>query len=373
MKFDLSRVMREATTLTRDQRLSEATQRIGEALATSGLRRPPAAKLPGASLGAIVKALQQGKTVGVRGSVLRGLKPRGMVEVAAGAQFLEDTFSCDAGTRNYKVYLPANRSTRGLPLVVMLHGCTQDPDDFALGTGMNTLAEEIGFVVAYPEQPRTANPSSCWNWFEPKDQRRGAGEPSIIAGVTREIVKRYDLDRSCVFIAGLSAGGAMAATLGATYPDVYAAIGVHSGLAHGAARDVVSAFAAMRGETGAGPRHGGEVADNGAVRTIIFHGAADRTVHPANADAIAGTRSSDGSDSVHTERGVRGGRRYSRTIVTNKAGRPLAEQWLIDGAGHAWSGGNPNGSFSDPAGPDASREMIRFFLEREYRGADRPI
>ena len=361
MKFDLSRVMREAMTLTRDQRLAEATQRIRDALQAAGRpARTAPGKQAGASLGAVAKALRQARLGGTRRSGVRGIKPHGPVEVAEGARFIEGTFTADAGSRNYSLYLPAKHAPRGLPLVVMLHGCTQDAADFALGTGMNALAEAIGFIVVYPEQPRTANPSSCWNWFEPRDQKRGVGEPSIIAGLTREIATNYSLDSGRIFVAGISAGGAMAATLGATYPDVYAAIGVHSGLAHGAASDVVSAFAAMRGDAGIRHSRGAEAERSTTLRTIVFHGAADHTVHPSNADAMVG---GGAGEVARTESGVRGGRRYARTIISTGNGKSIAERWLIDGAGHAWSGGNPAGSFSDPAGPDASREMVRFFLE----------
>ncbi len=362
MKFYLSRVMREAMTLTRDQRLAEATQRIKDALQAAASRpaRTAPGKPAGASLGAVAKALRQARLGGARPNGVWGIKPHGPVEVAEGARFVEDTFAGDAGSRSYRLYLPAKHAPRGLPLVVMLHGCTQDAADFALGTRMNTVAEEIGFVVMYPEQTRTANPSSCWNWFEPRDQKRGEGEPSIIAGMTHEIAAKYSLDAGRIFVAGLSAGGAMAATLGATYPDVYAAIGVHSGLAHGAASDVVSAFAAMRGDAGIRYGRGAETERGTGVRTIVFHGAADPTVHPSNADAIVG---GGAGEVARTESGVRGGRRYARTIISTGTGKSVAERWLVDGAGHAWLGGNPAGSFSDPAGPDASREMIRFFLD----------
>jgi poly(hydroxyalkanoate) depolymerase family esterase len=243
----------------------------------------------------------------------------------------------------------------------MLHGCTQDPEDFAMGTRMNTLAEEVGFLVAYPCQPASANPSSCWNWFEPKDQMRGRGEPSIIAGLTEEIVAECDLDRSRIFVAGLSAGGAMAAVMGATYPDIYAAIGVHSGLAYGEARDVMSAFAAMRGEIGSRVRSRSPSVET--PRTIVFHGDADRTVHPANGARIVGPPDSRLGDVTQVESGMAGGRSFTRTITREPNGTSRNEHWLIAGAGHAWSGGSLDGSYTDAAGPDASREMVRFFIK----------
>jgi poly(hydroxyalkanoate) depolymerase family esterase len=262
-------------------------------------------------------------------------------------------FTNAAGTRTYKVYLPERHATAGLPLVVMLHGCKQDPDDFAAGTRMNELAEEIGFVVAYPAQSAKANVSACWNWFQAAHQARDTGEPSLIAGITRELVERHRLDARRVYAAGLSAGGAMAAVMGATYPELFAAIGIHSGLGYAAAHDLPSALAAMRGKPGGKRRRAAR-----SLPTIVFHGDSDTTVHPSNGEhAVVGTLEK-------TESGEANGRAYTRTVHWDAAGKPVLEHWLVHGAGHAWCGGSASGSFTDPRGPDASREMVRFFGER---------
>jgi poly(hydroxyalkanoate) depolymerase family esterase len=296
-----------------------------------------------------------------------------------GAAFVSASFTNQAGTRSYKLYLPSGRAGEPLPLVVMLHGCTQSPDDFAAGTRMNALAEEHGCLVAYPAQPATANPSKCWNWFSPEDQQRGRGEPSLIAGITRQILRGHPVDPSRIYVAGLSAGGAAAAILGATYPDLYAAIGVHSGLACGAASDLPSAFAAMRqGGTSAARRAADASAAGGRPRlvpTIVLHGDGDTTVHPRNGDeVIAQAKAATIELRATVERGqVQGGHAYSRTVYADPAGRALLEQGTIHGAGHAWAGGSPAGSYTDPRGPDAAQEMLRSFLEHPHPAAGQPL
>ena len=291
------------------------------------------------------------------------------------SEFVTRSYATGAGMREYKTYIPAVHDGQALPLIVMLHGCRQGPDDFAAATRMNALAEEHGFLVVYPRQAGKANTSQCWNWFEPKHQQRDRGEPSLIAGITREVISAYGLDARRVYVAGLSAGGAMAAVMGKTYPDVYAAVGIHSGLAYEAARDVPSAFAAMRGE---GPKRGKRKSrPDSSVRkvpTIVFHGDSDTTVHPSNGDELIAqasaslptSKTGENASAEHgrsVEHGESGGRAYTRTIHRDTAGNPVMEQWLIHGAAHAWCGGSTEGSFSDPAGPDASREMLRFFLQ----------
>lgn len=260
-------------------------------------------------------------------------------------------FTNSAGTRAYKTYLPRRHAARGLPLIVMLHGCKQNPDDFAAGTRMNHLAEELGFAVVYPAQSGKANVSACWNWFQPGHQRREAGEPSLIAGITREVVARHHLDARRVYVAGLSAGGAMAAVMGTTYPELYCAMGIHSGLGYASARDLPSALAAMKGKPGRKNRGGN------SVPMIVFHGDRDTTVHPSNGEHVM----TDTLEKV--EKGYANGRAYTRTTHWNASGEPVLEHWLVHGAGHAWSGGSASGSYTDPLGPDASREMLRFFNE----------
>jgi poly(3-hydroxybutyrate) depolymerase len=180
-------------------------------------------------------------------------------------------------------------------------------------------------------------------------------------------MRDYSVDPQRVYIAGLSAGAAAAAVMGATYPDVYAAIGVHSGLAYGAANDIPSAFAAMRqGELPASSRSGdmsAALGDGSAVPTIVFHGDRDNTVHPRNGDRVIAQKSTTSlQKNIHRGR-VPGGHAYTRTIHADASGRAIFEHWEIHGAGHAWAGGSPAGSYTDPQGPDATREMLRFFLE----------
>jgi poly(hydroxyalkanoate) depolymerase family esterase len=281
--------------------------------------------------------------------------------VPAGTQFIEGHFSDAAGHRAYRLFSPSRYQGQQLPLVVMLHGCTQSAEDFAAGTRMNFVAEQQNCFVVYPEQPDGANQSKCWNWFRSGDQQRGGGEPALIAGITRQIMRDYAVDPACVYVAGLSAGGAAAAIMAATYPDLYAAAGIHSGLACGAARDLPSALLAMRQGGGSDVNRDRKT----AVPTIVFHGDRDSTVHPDNGDRIVAQAIGAASGQTSVVRGrVPGGHAYTRTILSDAGGRVRSEHWSIHGAGHAWSGGSPSGSYTDPKGPDASEEMLRFFLER---------
>ena len=268
--------------------------------------------------------------------------------VAPGARYEWRTHRGPHGSRRYRLYVPAARPTRAMPLVMMLHGCTQDADDFAAGTRILEAAERHGLVVVLPEQPREANAMGCWNWFERGHQSPTAGEPAILGAIIDEVGAGERIDRARILAAGLSAGGAMAATLGATRPDLMAGIGVHSGLPHGAAHDTASAFAAM----GSGGRAGKPWPDG--PRLFVVQGDADTTVAPANADALTG--SVDGRSDTRREQGI---------LVTDRIGsdgRVRARAWRVPGLAHAWSGGAKGASYTAPNMPDATAGMLEFLL-----------
>jgi poly(hydroxyalkanoate) depolymerase family esterase len=310
----------------------------------------------------------------LRGPLREPLAKRAPAPLPEGAQFLSASYANQAGTRSYKLYVPSGYRGEPLPLVVMLHGCTQDPDDFAAGTKMNELAEKRGCLVLYPAQTSSANGSKCWNWFKASDQQRDRGEPSIIAGMTRQVCDTHAVDARRIYVAGLSAGGAMAVTMALGHPELYAAVGIHSGLPHAVARDLPSALAAM--QQGRSASTGGAAPPlSGAapVAAIVFHGDRDTTVHPGNGDqVIAQCMPSSASQRaqaapeprVSVQHGqVPQGHAYTRTVYSRMDGQSIAEHWLIHGAGHAWSGGSARGSYTDPKGPDAAEHMLRFFLE----------
>ena len=356
------------------------TDTIEQAFVAAGLQRVP--DVPGRAAGVTFDGIA--RDVSRPAGATLHLVPRADLEATvvepqttgegkAPAAFLARSFTNAAGTRPYKLYVPrgyAHDNGAPRPLVVMLHGCTQSPDDFARGTRMNSLADEHGFLVVYPAQPASANGARCWNWFRVSDQSRDSGEPSLIADITRDVASSYRVDRRRIYVAGLSAGAAMAVVLGAVYPDLFAAVGAHSGLAFGAAHDLPSAFDAMR--RGRAPAAAGPTPPL-AVPVIVFHGDADATVNVRNAEAIVGHAAASLGGEAPLDRREHagtapGGRAWRRVDYVDRSNRVAAEHWVIEGGGHAWSGGSAQGSFTDPRGPDASAEMIRFFLAQTLAG-----
>ena len=275
--------------------------------------------------------------------------------------FIQGSYSNSHGSRRYKLFIPSGHGGKPSPLLVMLHGCLQDPDDFALGTRMNAIAEEQRFFVLYPEQSEAANQTRCWNWFNAANQRRDQGEPSIIAGMSREVILSHNIDARRVYVAGMSAGGAMAAIMAATYPDLYAAVGIHSGMPYGAAQNFVAAIAAMKDGAAVGATLPAK-----RIPLIVFHGDQDPMVNSRNGGQLLsqwlGNAANGRQDTSTARAGEGNGRAFTRTRYLDGAGHAVAENWLVHDAGHAWSGGSSAGSFADSSGPDASREMVRFFF-----------
>jgi poly(hydroxyalkanoate) depolymerase family esterase len=372
MKLRVLDVMGDVLGLVKKSDLGGATALIRKAL--SGEPPPDGevgdAKSPSPRPSAKVIPLPSRRPLGetLRALRLRPIMPPGLPDAPEtgpapdlGERFLKRTYSGPAGSLNYRLYVPADYEQRELALVVMLHGCLQNPEDFAVGTKMNALADEFGLIVAYPHQPRSANPNGCWNWFDRRHQNRGSGEPAKLAGLAQALAKEFDVRRDRIFAAGLSAGGAMAEVLAATYPDVFDAVGIHSGLPYKSAGDVPSAFAAMKGTASFDPA---PLAASGRhCRKIIFHGLADGTVNSVNGKRILdeverGKTSPTRSD---LDWPIEGGR-VSRTSLKDADGQSVAEQWLVEGGGHAWFGGDKRGSYTQAVGLDASRAMVRFFL-----------
>ncbi len=366
-------LMREATRLTQEGRLHEASETMQKVL---GDATAAATGIADAAL----SRMFDGRTPWAAGAAAdAGVAPGGQ------GRFIDGVCTLDGHTRHYKLYEPVACAGRALPLVVMLHGCTQNPDDFAAGTGMNALADELGFFVLYPAQSAEANAHGCWNWFEQTHQQRGAGEPAVLVAMTQAVIAEYGIDADRVYIAGMSAGGAMADIIAAAYPDVFAAVGVHSGVPCGSASNTAEAFAVMgsgrvEAATAEAATAGHAVAAaHKPVPIIVFHGDNDRTVHPRNGEQVIAATLERASATPgghraaarsYVERGASAqGREYTRTVHEDNDGSPLAEHWLVHGSGHAWSGGRPEGSYTDVQGPDATREMLRFFFAQSRDSA----
>lgn len=298
----------------------------------------------------------------------------------------EFTYSSAAGKRQYFVYTPASYQIgAAVPLVMMLHGCQQTALNFAIGTRMNQLADQHNFIVAYPQQASSANIGGCWNWFLTANQQRGQGEPALIAGIVDAIQQnraQWSIDARRVYVAGMSAGGALAAILGATYPDIFAAVGVHSGVEYGAARNQIMALQAMRlggpdplGQGQAAYTAMGDVAR--VVPTIVFHGTNDNIIAPINGDQVIqqwmetdqlasnGAYRPDFANPASTTTGqVTSGYSYTTFLWNDSHNATVQSYWKVSGLGHAWAGGDPAGSFTDPLGPDASAAFYAFFTQQ---------
>lgn len=354
--------MREALRLTRAGELREASRAIRQALR-------PSAAAAGTSEGVFARTRARDAPPALTSSEQAPLPrpPPGFddgSEASAPPQpkegrFVAGSFSGAGGARAYKLWVPSARTQAcAPPLIVMLHGCTQDADDFARGTRMNEHGERHGCYVLYPIQDSAANTLRCWRWFDAAHQHRESGEPCNLAGMTKQIVRDHGIDPDRVYVAGLSAGAAMTMVLGNTHPDLFAAIAVHSGLPLDAARDMPTAFAAMAGRSTASIKPLGR-----PVPAIVFHGEADRTVQSSNGDRIVRQLEQRfESNGVALTRRTATGTTHTTTAFHTADGRLVIEQWLVKGGGHAWYGGDPGGSYTDPDGPDASARLVSFLL-----------
>ena len=364
MPKTLTAMIAEATDLVQRGKLKNAT-----ALIQSALLRRRATPVPAPAPRTARRAAVIDGSV-INGSVIDGSVTEVVDRPAPSVDerrtgFLEGIHGDSPPRGRYRLFVPTRREGGKPRLVVMLHGCTQDPVDFATGTAMNVRAERDGFYVLYPAQPGSENPSRCWNWFRKEDQQRDRGEPALIAGMTRALVAEHGLDPDRVYVAGLSAGGAMSAIVGSLYPDVFAAVGVHSGLSSGSAGNIPDALSIMRTGTLRVKR---TAATADAVPTIVFHGDRDTTVHPDNGrHVIDAAMSTYDASAPAVSAGTEGGRRYTRSVHASATGDVLAEHWVVHGAAHAWSGGDPKGSHTDAGGPSATDEMLRFFAEHPRR------
>lgn len=318
------------------------------------------------------------RTVGVVGTVAIAACAGGSVgqpgpaTARDSAAFVEREHSSELGSRKYRLYLPRDLG-RGAPVIVLLHGCTQDAAEFAAATRMNQLAAAEQAIVVYPEQPASAHPQKCWNWYLPAHQARGAGEPAIIATIAGEVARQYRADLGRVHIGGLSAGGAMAVVVALAYPDQFASVATHSGIGWGVARDVMGGLAAMK-SGGPDPdslaRLGfAAMGDKArAIPILVIHGNADVVVTPvASRRIVVQFRAIQAASGVRTTTdsvaGEANGYPYTLLRARDGKGRALIEAWFVDSLGHALSGGATGSRWTDPRGPDAAREMLRFFLE----------
>jgi len=354
MKDSWKAAMQEAARLTRAGQIAEATALIGRALS-----KDSSTPEPGDASGSVIDGEFE---------VVQDARAPASPESSG---WSSGTFANASGARDYRLFAPPpdSRAEAPRPLLLMLHGCTQDPDDFVASTRMQALALEQGVYLLCPAQSVAANSNRCWGWFEETNQSIDQGEPGIIAGLVRQILSTHPIDRRRVYVAGFSAGGAMAATLAALYPNLFAAAGVHSGVAHGAARDLMSALVVMH--QGAPTVDASQGLGGEPVPMILFQGDADATVHSNNAARLIAQAGFvvGGPDERPAEQGrVPGGYAYSRWVYADPAGRRCAERWSIHGAGHGWSGGSALHAFTEPRGPDASREILRFFLEHPKDG-----
>jgi poly(hydroxyalkanoate) depolymerase family esterase len=318
---------------------------------------------------------------------------------ASSGEYREGEYRSEHGERRYRTYTPApgDGDPVARPLVVMLHGCTQDADDFARGTRANAAAERAGALLLYPEQAPSAHPQSCWNWFDPAHQTRDRGEPALLAGMTRHVARELNADPERIFVAGISAGGSMAQILAATYPDLYRSLAVHSSPPFQSARDVATALAVLQHGVPDPARLPDLLLAAMADRTrpmpiLVIHGYDDPIVRRVNGEHVlrqwGGLASRLGETTSPTEARADGdapasgcpelpGLTVHREEATGPGGTTPApflrcvyggegvrlEYWLVPGLGHAWAGGSPAGTYTDPQGPDATSRIFEFFLE----------
>lgn len=358
--------MAEITRLMRAGQLSEATQAIQANLGGASL---PTASLPTGGLptggppdGAAMPAT---KGAGFAGGLMDALRKGGLaggttappLTLPDGASWTSRTHQAAGETRDLRLYVPASLADGQAPagLLLLLHGCTQDPDDFARGTGIFEAAEQNRIIVVAPEQSARSNMNRCWNWFETRHGARDSGEAAFLTDLTRTIAHEFAVPPDLRFAAGLSAGGAMAVTLGSVFADDFGAVACHSGLPNGAAGDMSGAFQAMS-------QGGSDSAAGVGCRLFVLHGSTDTTVSPRNADAVVrqALRRQTGlvqrrADSRMADRAVR------ITRYRDTEGALRVQEWRINGLGHAWSGGAAEGSHTAP-GPSATQAMMAFFL-----------